>query len=620
VIPPVDHVRVRDILSALFGGVEGLVNLRAIRPDGPIEQTFCPIGDATAVEAFIKPRRDRYNCYIGAAARLTTNDGTLGNCGGLPALFVDLDFAGEQHAATTILTEAEARQRLAHVPLPPSLVVHSGGGLQVWWLLKEPLDLQREAADAKVLLRRLARGLDADLAAAEPARVLRLPHTFNHKYAPPRLVRVEVFEPSRRYDVTEFDSWLPDEPRDVRVLSGPTPDAIPAGNRNAHLTSLAGSMRRRGMTETSITAALLAENEGRCRPPLPEADVRRIAKSVGRYTPDPIVSDDHRGALAHSLPELLARASAVPEAPSLVEGLIPGDGSVLIHSQPREYKSLAALSLLVSVTTGRPAFCLERLHVREAVPAWYITEEDGWWRVTTRLGQLVQGYGLEHAPDLLHVSAGKGLNLDTPEWQERIIATAREQGYRLVVLDPLRSVTEAADQGPRELKPFALFLRRFMRETGAVVLIVHHDTKPPATAQDTRRRPQRASGGGIFSIADSPIHVDRVDETRRILVPCAYKFSADPPPVTVRLEHGPGWIRLSGEDATDADEPESAAVDAKIIEFLRHSPYSFGNKVAIGVKHRKDLVLARLRALEHRGLVDSVEESRGVKWFLRRAS
>jgi hypothetical protein len=60
---------------------------------------------------------------------------------------------------------------------------------------------------------------------------------------------------------------------------------IPEGQRNATLTSLAGTMRRRGMSADSILAALHAENRRRCVPPLPEAEVIKIAQSVGRYAP-----------------------------------------------------------------------------------------------------------------------------------------------------------------------------------------------------------------------------------------------------------------------------------------------------------------------------------------------
>lgn len=64
-------------------------------------------------------------------------------------------------------------------------------------------------------------------------------------------------------------------------------ERIPAGRRNVTLTSLAGSMRRRGMTREAIYAALLVENAKRCDPPLPEDEVRRIAASVSRYEPTP---------------------------------------------------------------------------------------------------------------------------------------------------------------------------------------------------------------------------------------------------------------------------------------------------------------------------------------------
>jgi hypothetical protein len=57
------------------------------------------------------------------------------------------------------------------------------------------------------------------------------------------------------------------------------------GWRNQALTSLAGSMRARGMTVDAIRAALLVTNEQRCHPPLPEPEVQRIATSVARYRP-----------------------------------------------------------------------------------------------------------------------------------------------------------------------------------------------------------------------------------------------------------------------------------------------------------------------------------------------
>jgi hypothetical protein len=61
------------------------------------------------------------------------------------------------------------------------------------------------------------------------------------------------------------------------------PARIREGSRNATLASLAGTMRRPGMTQDAIEAALLAENTSRCDPPLPETEVRLIARSISRY-------------------------------------------------------------------------------------------------------------------------------------------------------------------------------------------------------------------------------------------------------------------------------------------------------------------------------------------------
>jgi hypothetical protein len=65
----------------------------------------------------------------------------------------------------------------------------------------------------------------------------------------------------------------------------PQDETIAEGGRNAALASLAGTMRRRGMTPEAIEAALVKENDARCKPPLRASEVREIARSVARYEP-----------------------------------------------------------------------------------------------------------------------------------------------------------------------------------------------------------------------------------------------------------------------------------------------------------------------------------------------
>lgn len=67
--------------------------------------------------------------------------------------------------------------------------------------------------------------------------------------------------------------------------AGPVGERIPPGQRNKELTSLAGSMRRRGMDAAEILAALEVTNERRCEPPLEVDELEKIAESVSRYEP-----------------------------------------------------------------------------------------------------------------------------------------------------------------------------------------------------------------------------------------------------------------------------------------------------------------------------------------------
>ncbi len=106
-----------------------------------------------------------------------------------------------------------------------------------------------------------------------------------------------VWEPGHGPDECEAapaPAWLmrelatPDPKQ--RKSAAPVADRIVEGGRDAALASLGGTMRRRGMGQEAILAALLVENEAKCEPPLPEEQVRKVAASVARYAPGTYVS------------------------------------------------------------------------------------------------------------------------------------------------------------------------------------------------------------------------------------------------------------------------------------------------------------------------------------------
>ena len=76
-----------------------------------------------------------------------------------------------------------------------------------------------------------------------------------------------------------------EEPGTTVLVTGNT---IPVGHRNDTLARLAGTMRRVGMSQSEIMAALLTANQERCYPPLRPSEVEAIAASVSRYEPDSV--------------------------------------------------------------------------------------------------------------------------------------------------------------------------------------------------------------------------------------------------------------------------------------------------------------------------------------------
>lgn len=156
-----------------------------------------------------------------------------------------------------------------------------------------------------------------------------------------------------------------------RLMDGAKPQApqlgtlelIPAGKRDSTLASIAGTMRRRGLSYDEILAALVAVNERRCKPPLPESDLQRIATSISRYEPqDPLAApgDRDKREVDHSWLGLLTcaaeiRRKVIPPVEFDVDGILESeDGPVLIFGDAGIGKSWLALFLAASILNGKP--------------------------------------------------------------------------------------------------------------------------------------------------------------------------------------------------------------------------------------------------------------------------
>lgn len=81
--------------------------------------------------------------------------------------------------------------------------------------------------------------------------------------------------------------WLLDlalnkaQPGSTKAADAAVP--IEQGQRHPSLLTLAGAMRAKGMSQAGIEAALRAENQTRCTPPLEEKELQKLVRAVMKY-------------------------------------------------------------------------------------------------------------------------------------------------------------------------------------------------------------------------------------------------------------------------------------------------------------------------------------------------
>jgi hypothetical protein len=225
---------------------------------------------------------DGEDVYVGAAPRYGS-DGTKAGVLRTNALWTDLDFK-DGH------TRESRLEQLRKLSCPPALGVATGGGLQHYWLLDRPAENPEGLERAELVMRRLAAAMGGD-SVHDRSRIMRVPGTFNHKFGERRPVVMEHYVLDLRYSLEELEAmteaFAPEMgshaekegkvPREV--LGGP----IREGGRNVALTSVAGSLRNRGLDAETICVVLMEVNRLRCEPPLADSEVIGIVQSISRY-------------------------------------------------------------------------------------------------------------------------------------------------------------------------------------------------------------------------------------------------------------------------------------------------------------------------------------------------
>mgnify|MGYP001177951573 CR=1 FL=1 len=212
---------VRQFLQTLFEYNEDHYILIWIY-DGENRKESYWFKDWEAAAKFVKTLGNDINVYVGVG--LSPKDyGRDNRCMqkdivGIPALWLDLDILDPAHKKKNLPASVdEALKLFDWLEHRPTILVHSGHGLQAYWVFREPWvfddDTEREAAKnlSKRLIYAFKRqaqkyGWDVD-SVFNLDRVLRVPGTMNCKSVP---VPVRLLECNDlRYNPSDFDDILP---------------------------------------------------------------------------------------------------------------------------------------------------------------------------------------------------------------------------------------------------------------------------------------------------------------------------------------------------------------------------------------------------------------------------
>jgi hypothetical protein len=180
----------------------------------------------------IEPAADsEYHVYFGMGSRRRAMEpherGERGDYFQYKALWLDIDVLGPNHKSDRLPPSIESGQELlARLPLEPTYVVNSGGGLQAYWVLTEAVD----ASELEAFLPSWhatwrhwgdERGWHVDNV-FDLGRVMRAPGSLNKKNNAP----VEIISSSTKtYDLSDFDPYLREA--DSLVVSAPRVEGSP---------------------------------------------------------------------------------------------------------------------------------------------------------------------------------------------------------------------------------------------------------------------------------------------------------------------------------------------------------------------------------------------------------
>lgn len=446
------------------------------------------------------------------------------------------------------------------------------------------------------------------------------------------------------------------------------PDMIPQGERETVLVSVAGSMRRRGLSVGGILAALRHENETRCEPPLDDEDLERIANSMGRYEPvdvpadtapePPVDPDDVEidldlykkqlvtlvttQAAADAMRERNMRRQrevlgGLAEPVNVLDFLAAGPDPVATciwgHAVPGGTMGWAANQGVIIAGppgTGKSTIALQVVLRRVGILAGEVLgmpvvpdlDSPLTYLALDRADQIRQSMRRMLPSDLTRDDAERlrmidnlppNVSLRSPE---TFISWLQAMGSKAVVMDSAKDLGfDLNDSG--EGQAFNFLVQATLR-AGIQVLVTHHSRKvprgdrKPLTLNDLHGSQWVAAGAGSVIMLDGEAgpKAKRLVHVKPLTVPMA--------PLLLELNPETGEVDYRDDDGSmdeDEEKPSRHNLRDRVCAFLREGIPANGAEIARQVGANSGSVSKVLRQLFDQGIVERTGDAKWQLWM-----
>jgi hypothetical protein len=442
---------------------------------------------------------------------------------------------------------------------PPSLAWEtSPDHFQAAWILDRPLVRQT----FERLNQRLTYATGADKGGWSSTKVLRVPGSTSTKYERPFRVRLVPLERRKRYTVEEMRKLLRDTPTTIdapgtlppsQALPDPqttylarrkqipvrgrqllrTKSLVAGDDRSARLWELESLLINAGLEPEEVyvlvkqsvwnkykgqrreaTQLWTEIAKAKANAAEPEKAKRKATSDKPRerkYKREMVVVSDFR-----------SRTYKTPTW--LVHQLWTRGAFGFLAGESKTYKSLLALDMAVSVSSGTPFLSSFPIPIASQGPVLLWQEENDEGLVQERLRRIEQARGLGPSSSGYSLSlTGRGyplyfgnrqaIDLNDEKDLKYITRQIHKYSPRLVLLDPLYMMIPTLDESEASaITPMLRNLAKIQTDTKTSICVVHHYRKPQQQAAKGRAM-HRMSGTGVFGRRyDSAIWVEVLEE------------------------------------------------------------------------------------------------------------